>query len=239
MMGLAIAEVSEQVWRVGYRPDPWAWADWRYANDAGRFNGRWDDQLAELFRTLYTGESLLACLLEVLAQFRPEPQTDAELDEIEDEAGEVELYPDAPSGTVGYGWLEERFGGKADQTGRYCSVTHSESLAAIQANFPFARFKLTPIQLDTSVLKDARRRDLTRSIARWIFELRDENQNDLVDGIQFTSRFGDEYRMWAIFERAADGVTSGHLTNEETFELHPETPELVDAFRLHNLRWKD
>ncbi|MFF9565545.1 RES family NAD+ phosphorylase, partial [Leifsonia sp. NPDC014704] len=133
-MGLAIAEVSEQVWRVGYRPDPWAWADWRYANDAGRFNGRWDDQLAELFRTLYTGESLLACLLEVLAQFRPEPQTDAELDEIEDEAGEVELYPDAPSGTVGYGWLEERFGGKADQTGRYCSVTHSESLAAIQAN---------------------------------------------------------------------------------------------------------
>ncbi|WP_169725697.1 hypothetical protein [Leifsonia xyli] len=70
--------------------------------------------LAELFRTLYTGESLLACLLEVLAQFRPEPQTDAELDEIEDEAGEVDLYPDAPSGTVGYGWLEERFGGKVD-----------------------------------------------------------------------------------------------------------------------------
>lgn len=239
MMGLAIAEVSEQVWRVGYRPNPWAWADWRYANDAGRFNGRWDDQLAELFRTLYTGESLLACLLEVLAQLRPDPQTDAELDEIEDESGEVHLYPDSLSGTVGYGWLEERFVGKADQAGRFCFVTHSESLAAIQANFPFARFKLTPIQLDTSVLKDARRRDLTRSIARWIFELRDENQNDLVDGIQFTSRFGDEYRMWAIFERAADGETSGHLTNEETFELHPETPELLAAFHLHNLRWKD
>ncbi|WP_434317513.1 RES family NAD+ phosphorylase [Leifsonia sp. P73] len=238
MSGLEITEVSEPVWRVGYRPDPWAWADWRYSNDEGRFNGRWDDQSAE-FRTIYTGETLLACLLEVLAQFRPDPETDAELDEIEDPDGDVELFPDAPSGTVGYGWLDERFAGRADQMGWYCYITHSESLAAVQAGFPFARFKLTPVQLDTSILKDARQRDLTRSIARWIFEQRDENQNDLVDGIQFTSRFGDEYRMWAVFEHAADGETSERLGNAETFELRHETPEIAEAFRLHRLRWPD
>ncbi|WP_052323540.1 hypothetical protein [Leifsonia xyli] len=88
-------------------------------------------------------------------------------------------------------------------------------------------------------MKDARQRDLTRSIARWIFELRDQNQNDLVDGIQFTSRFGDEYRMWAVFERAADRETSERLANAETFELRHDTPEIVDAFRLHRLRWPD
>lgn len=237
MMDLAIAEVSKQVWRVGYRPDPWAWPDWKYANDAGRFNGRWDDQLAELFRTLYTGETLLACLLEVLAQFRSDPQTDVELDEIDDPDDQVDMYPDAPSGTVGYRWLEERIGGKADQTGRYCFVTHGESLSALQQAFPFARFKLKPVLLDTSILKDAKQRDLTRSIARWIFELRDEDQNDLVDGIQFTSRFGDEHRLWAIFERAADGETSGRLVNEDTFALHPDTPEVAEAFRIHHLCW--
>lgn len=238
MTGLEVTDGTSRVWRVGFRPDPWAWTDWLYANDAGRFNGRWDDQSSE-FRTLYTGESLLACLLEVLAHFRPDPATDAALDEIEDEEGEVELHPDASSGTVGYLWLEKRFGGSADQSGSYCFVTHTESISAIQAGFPFAKFKLKPVLLDASVLKDADQRDLTRSIARWIFDLRDDQQNDLVDGIEFRSRFGDEVRMWAVFERAADGETSAHLTDQEVFALHPETPEVTEAFRLHGLRWAE
>lgn len=237
-MTLAIEDAAQQVFRVGYRPDPFAWSDWRYATDGGRFNGRWDDQLAE-FRTIYTGETLLACLLEVLAQFRPDPQTDADLDEIEDPDGEIAMYPDAPSGTVGYRWLEERLAGSADQSGRYCLVTHGESLSTIQAAFPFARFKQAPRLLDTSVLKDARQRDLTRSVARWLYELRDDEHNPLVDGLQFLSRFGDEHRLWAIFERADDGETSRCLANEEIFALHPDTPAVTEAFRLHNLRWDD
>jgi hypothetical protein len=238
MTGLATSSAPGRVWRVGRRPNPWAWTDWRYANDEGRFNGRWDDQLAE-FRTLYVGETLLACLLEVLAQFRPDPTTDTELDEIEDSAGELKDHPDAPSGTVGYHWIEERLAGNAELSGRYCLITHRESISAIQAGFPFARFKLTPFLLDASDLKDGDQRDLTRSVARWIFDLRDEQQNDLVDGIEFRSRFGDDLPMWAIFERAADGETSGRLANEQTFSLHPETPEVIEAFQLHHLRWND
>lgn len=238
MTGLEVRDGANKVWRVGYRPDPWAWSNWLYANDEGRFNGRWDDQNSD-FRTLYTGESLLACLLEVLAHFRPDPTTDAKLDEIEDPEGEVALHPDASSGTVGYWWLEQRFGGSADQSGTYCFVTHSESVSAIQAGFPFAKFTLKPVLLDASVLKDARQRDLTRSIARWIFDSRDDQQNDLVDGIEFRSRFGDEARMWAIFERAADAETSSHLTKQETFALHPDTLDVIEAFRLHGLRWND
>jgi len=26
------------VWRVGYKPEPWAWPDWKWAHD-GRFHG--------------------------------------------------------------------------------------------------------------------------------------------------------------------------------------------------------
>ena len=60
------------VWRVGFRPDPWAWTPWQYASDDGRFPGRWDDPDGS-FRTVYAGRDLLACLLEVLARFPPDP----------------------------------------------------------------------------------------------------------------------------------------------------------------------
>ena len=59
------------VWRVGYRPDPWTFTPWQYAEN-GRFTGRWDDPDGN-YRTLYTGQTLLGCLLEVLACFRPDP----------------------------------------------------------------------------------------------------------------------------------------------------------------------
>jgi hypothetical protein len=42
------------VWRVGYRPEPWTWTPWQYAEN-GRFNGRWDDPDGN-YRTLYTGQ---------------------------------------------------------------------------------------------------------------------------------------------------------------------------------------
>ena len=59
------------VLRVGYRPEPWAWVGWEWATN-GRFSGRWDDRDGN-FRTLYVGSTLLACLVEVLANFRPDP----------------------------------------------------------------------------------------------------------------------------------------------------------------------
>ncbi|WP_051973749.1 RES domain-containing protein [Cryobacterium sp. MLB-32] len=228
------------VWRVGHRPDPWAWTDWLYATDDGRFNGRWDDQLSE-FRTLYTGETLLACLLEVLAHFRPDPVTDSELDEIEDPDGAIVLAPDAPAGTVGYKWIETHIGGRAQQAGCYCFVTHSRSIATVQASLPFAKYDLCPQLLDAAILKDGGQRNLTRSIAHWLYDLRGVDQGDLVNGVEFRSRYGDEFRMWAVFERLADeGLgTSGHIQQEEIISLHPEDSEMQLAFDLHGLRWHD
>lgn len=64
------------VWRVGFRPDPWVWSDWKYAQEDGRFGGRWDDEEAR-FRTIYTADSLYACLVELLAELRPHNGVDA------------------------------------------------------------------------------------------------------------------------------------------------------------------
>lgn len=77
---VASTSANNDVWRVGYLPQPWAWPSWQYSTD-GRFPGRWDDAGGH-FRTIYAGSQLLSCLLEVLACFRPDPKLAAQLVDI-------------------------------------------------------------------------------------------------------------------------------------------------------------
>lgn len=227
------------VWRVGFLLDMWAWTPWRYATDSGLFDGRWDDQQGQ-FRTLYTANSLLGCFLELLARFRPSVVIIAALDAIHDDDGTLVLYPDAPSGRVGYGWLENRVYATAEQDGLYCFITHSKSLGVLQAEYPFARHRIAPIDVDATVLKSARDRTLTRSVARWIYDLQAEMGGELVDGIEFRSRYGDEIRMWAVFERFKDQPSSRHLRPEgSAMPVTDDLPELLEAFDRHGLSWAE
>lgn len=100
---------------------------------------------------------------------------------------------------------------------------------------------MSPQDLDAALLKNSSVRALTRSVARWLYELRDTANDDLVDGVEFRSRFGDELRMWALFERQADQflTTSQHLHDTSLTTLSPELPEIRQAFELHGLRWPD
>lgn len=225
------------VWRVGYAPDPWAWASWDYAGDEGLFSGRWDDQQGE-FRTIYTAESLLGCFLELLAHFRPSRELLAELDQIIDDDGSIGNHPEAPQGAVGYSWLDGRQYGSAQQNGRYCYITHSRSVAALSARYPFHRHGIAPVDVDVALLKDARDRVLTRSIARWLHDLHDEGT--VVDGVRFNSRHGDEIRVWAVFERAGDPARSPRIRpSAEPDKVHPDLPELQEAFGRFGLQWHE
>lgn len=95
------------VYRVGYLPEPWNWTPWEYA-DNGRFDGRWDDPEG-VWRTLYVGSSPLACYLEVLARFRPDPSLAADLAAI----GEDEEYPTLAAGELPMSWCDGRVAVKA------------------------------------------------------------------------------------------------------------------------------
>ena len=95
---LAIIPAAETVWRIGFRPDPWAWSGWEWAAN-GRFRGLWDD-LHGNFRTIYAGSSLKACLLEVLAGFRADARLAAELDEIVEDDEDAVLHPTLSPGEV-------------------------------------------------------------------------------------------------------------------------------------------
>ena len=108
---LTIIPAARTVWRIGFRPDPWAWSGWEWSTN-GRFPGRWDD-LHGNFRTVYAGSSLKACLLEVLAGFRPDPRLAAELDEIVEDDEDHVLHPTVRPGEVPREWLDARTAARA------------------------------------------------------------------------------------------------------------------------------
>jgi hypothetical protein len=85
------------LWRVVYAPAPWNWTDWADA-DHGRFNGRWDSPDGSY--RLYAGTTLRACLVEVLAPFRPSPAVALGLDAIEEDEADRVLHPTADAGLI-------------------------------------------------------------------------------------------------------------------------------------------
>jgi hypothetical protein len=167
---LTAAEAAGRVWRVGFRPEPWAGIGWEWATE-GRFPGRWDD-LHGNFRTVYAGSSLLACLLEVLAHFRKDARLSVELDEIIEDDEDAVLHPTLPPGKVPKEWLDERAAVSAELSGRYCAVTDSGSVAALYPHFIGLALSLGLADFDAAALKDARPRRLTQ--ARRRVALRDD-----------------------------------------------------------------
>lgn len=227
---LAVATSQDRVWRIGFRPDPWAWSRWEWATN-GRFPGRWDD-LHGNFRTVYAGSSLLACLLEVLAGFRHDARLAMELNEIIEDDADAVLHRTVAPGHVPREWLDARTATSAELAGTYCGVTDSKSIAVLYPHFIGTALRLGLADLDAAALKDARPRELTQAIATWIYETTD------LDGVTFASRHGDDLQLWAVFERPDGGLVSPQLRHIKAEELHHDSDAIKHAFRLLGLSWK-
>jgi hypothetical protein len=228
---LTAAKAAGRVWRVGFRPEPWAWSGWEWSTD-GRFPGRWDD-LHGNFRTIYAGSSLLACLLEVLAHFRKDARLSLELDEILEDDEDKVLHPTIAPGQVPREWLEVRTAASAELSGRYCAVTDSGSVAALYPHFIGLALSLGLADFDAAALKDARPRRLTQAVAAWLYEMTD------LDGVTFASRHGDDLQLWAIFERPDDPSITPNVQDVIVDELQHDSPEISNAFHLLGLQWEN
>lgn len=223
------------VHRVGFAPTPWQWTDWAYAED-GRFDGRWDDPGGS-WRTLYVGETRLACLLELLARFRPSSRVSDELAEIEVD-GEDE-FPTIEAGTIPPDWCEVRCSGTAMMSGSFAVPGDHRSLAALRSRFRMTALGLGLDDLDAAAIRDARPRTLTRGIASWLHGVTDVDDVPL-DGIEFTSRHGDDLTLWAIFERSRDGDVSAILAPRfDNAGLGTGDADLNRAMELLGVRWAD
>lgn len=226
------------IFRVGRGPQLWNWVDWQWAKDR-RFTGRWDDPDGA-YRVLYTGSALYVCLLESLADLRPAPDVAAALDEIEDADDDGGLHATQASGTLSYSWLENRMVGTAHQRGAYLPVTDSAVLGIISRAFNPLDYDIqTREPIDASTLKRGDAKPLTRAVSRWSYTLTNEDGGAL-DGIQYRSRFGDEFELWAIFERdPGHGDRSELITDWTQRQLHAEDPDLVKAMQTHGLTWPE
>ncbi|GAA3667026.1 hypothetical protein GCM10022237_28760 [Nocardioides ginsengisoli] len=228
---LVVVEAAEEVWRVGFRPEPWAWSGWEWAGADGRFHGRWDDRQGN-FRTVYAGSSLLACLLEALAGFRPDPTLAADLEDVVEDDEDAAMHPTARAGEIPYAWLEPRSAATAVLTGRFCSVTAAETIAALRPQFVALAHRLSLHDFDAAALKDGRPRELTQAVATHLHATTE------LDGITFASRHGDNLTLWAVFERGADdAAVSPTLSRIEHHALSPEHPDVEHALRILGLSW--
>ncbi len=225
---LVVVDAAEEVWRVGFKPEPWAWSGWEWAGADGRFHGRWDDRQGN-FRTIYAGSTLLACLLEVLAGFRPDPTLALELDDIVEDDEDAAMHPTARAGEISYSWLEPRSAASATLTGRFCAVTAAESIAALRPQFVALAHLLNLHDFDAAALKDGRPRALTQSVATYLHATTE------LDGVTFASRHGDDLALWAVFERAEDPAVSRTLDAIKHHPLSPEHPDVQEALRILGL----
>ncbi|MCW2651077.1 MAG: hypothetical protein JWR32_2053 [Mycobacterium sp.] len=222
------------VHRVGYRPDPWVWTPWMYAGSDGRFHGRWDDPHGT-WRTLYVGESELACYLEVLARFRPDPQLQQAMADIDDDDRH---YPTAPAGALPRSWCGPRLLASARLHGSFAVPGHQESLPTLRRRFLAMAKAFGLAGLDAAAIRESRPRALTHAISAWIYTLRTPAGVPL-NGMQFKSRHGDELTLWTIYERGHAGNSPPELEPESAHHIAPDDPNLREAMRLHRLTWAD
>jgi hypothetical protein len=234
---MRIRHLDEQIWRVGYAPEPWEWADWRWAGPGGRFTGRWDALDGGLYRTVYAGQSLFACLVELLAPLRPDPALVAEMDQIAADPEDEAAHPTTPAGTIDVDdWARHRLASSARLAGRFCVVTASATIAALWPHFHTTAVSVYGLKdFDAAALKDARPRELTQAVSQHLWSARTADGVDLCDGIEFLSRHGDDLVLWALFERSGDAQISPRITGIHHHRLSRDTPQLIEAFRFLGL----
>lgn len=235
---MRLRELSQRVWRVGYLPQPWEWADWRWAGARGRFTGRWDALEGGLYRTVYAGETLRACLIELLAPLRPDPELVSAMEEVEEDERDAAEHPTAPAGAVDIDeWVSLRCATSADLEGRFCMVTASETIAALRPHFIAQAREVHSLKdFDAAALKDARPRELTQAVSQHLWELKDSTGDDVCHGVEFLSRHGDDLVLWAVFERPGDGQISPLIRNIEYVTMTRDTPELAEVFEFLGLQ---
>ena len=233
---MKFSELDQRVWRVGFLPQPWEWSDWRWAGPDGRFNGRWDPLDHGLYRTVYAADSLLACLVELLAPHRPDPYLVAEIDDIVEDDSDAEQHPSARPGELDVDqWLVNRVAGTARLTGRFVDITAAETVAALHPLFKGKALAYNLKDFDAAALKNAENRLLTQEVSQFLWTRRNADGTDFCDGIQFRSRHGDDLLLWAVYERDTDGQTSAHITGVELADLRSSSPELRATLSLLGL----
>jgi RES domain len=183
-----------RVMRIGRKPDPWAWPPWEAQHSDNTFGNRWDDPEG-VYRVLYACTQLDGAYVEVLSRFRPDPAVLAGLAEITGADNDYRI------GVVPTTWLETRVIGEATLTGMYADVGHARSLTYLRSVMAARLIHYNLVDVDAAAIRLTAPRRFTQGISNHIYKLSTPDGMPRFAGIEYESRFGDNYQNWAVFER--------------------------------------
>jgi hypothetical protein len=220
MSELADTNPPGKLFRIGRRPDPWAWPPWEFCRRANR----WDDP-TDNFRVLYACGQRRGTFVETLARFRPDPAVVAGLAEITG-ADDGALSP----GCVPVSWIENRAMGEAVVDGRFADIGHSTSLAYLRTAMAAQLIRFGIPDLDGAAIRLAIR-EFTQEISLHVFGRATPDGSPLFGGITYESRLGNEFTNWAIFERPdRNPVHDAVIT-----DIAHDDPDLLAVIGVFNL----
>lgn len=218
------ASPPAEVFRLGRRPDPWAWPDWAYAEADRTFGNRYDDPRG-IYRVLYASTQRIATFVECLAYYRPDIEVIAELNEIVGEDGDAEP-PEA--GLVPADWVEQRCVGRGTLVGDYVDVGHHESLAELRMALAARVVHHGLHDLDAATIRLTAPRDFTQEVSRYVFDQTVDGQRRW-NGLAYLSKHGDNLQNWTIFEPTAPEVI-------DVTQFERNDTDLAVALALHSLQ---
>jgi hypothetical protein len=213
------------VWRVGRAqepirfPDPLTGKDLEDPHAGSRF-----DSPTEAFRTCYFTTDPRASFGEKLANFRPNP----ELVEAADEAGFMGV------GQVPADWRHQRVLVRVDfeptesrPSLHFLDVEARSTRGHLEKELAriLASYDLT--ELDVPTVRGGDRR-ITRWIAKWAFDQRDEDDRGAYAGIRYLSRLDTNWECWAVF----DDVGIGEIKREPITHQNPDLLSIARSFDL-------
>jgi hypothetical protein len=217
------ADHPAEVFRLGRRPDPWAWPDWAYAEADRTFGNRYDDPQGT-YRVLYASTQRVATFVECLASYRPDVDVVAELQQIVGDDGDNEP---PPAGVVPAEWVDQRCVGRGALVGDYADVGHHESLAELRTALAARVVHHGLHDVDAATIRLTAPRAFTQDVSRRIFEQTAAGQRRW-NGLCYLSKHGDDLTNWAVFEPAAPDVI-------DVAEFDRDDPDLLAALAVHNL----
>lgn len=225
---LSERQPPEHLYRVGRAPDPWAWPDWQYAGGDGTFGNRWDDPTG-VYRVLYASSTRLACYLECLARFRPDPHVVTALAAIPDDQT---LPETAAAGVIPGGWAHVRQMGLARITvGVFADVGTAHSLGLLNRALATDLIAFGLDELDAAGIRLQAPRALTQRVSRQVFQA-SRADGGLFAGPYYRSRLGDDLDNFALFE----GPDRWELQDLEGEPINVGDPDLLEALRLLGVR---
>jgi RES domain-containing protein len=225
-------QAERPLYRIGRKPDPWAWPDWLCVAVDHTFGNRWDDLLGS-YRVLYASSSLLGAFVDALARFRPDPLVVRELAEIHGEGEGL------PPGCLDRSWWDVRRVGAVTLRGTFADVAHADSLARIQRDLAGRLVHYGMGELDATAIHHTAPRRLTQEISRYVFEQTTERGARVFDGISYVSRLRDDLRNWALFEPVTPMQVKVFVAEGRETSIEPEHPDFRNALELLGIRLLD